>query len=158
MNRPRRTALALIWAWVSIAGGVVLKELEEGICVGGDGGFCGGEGMAVVRVRESRIIQLDGAGGAGDVLEIGSEGVEEDTLADGAAELTDTCGGEFGKDGIEIAEERGGPTFEGEIGRVDAAKGLNTGGASEAADVTVVHGMRWFGLLCRMNDLEVILS
>ncbi len=83
------------WAF----GSLVLQELEQGIRVGGDRGLDGGAGMAVGGIREAGIVQLDGAGGAGDVLEVDGEGLDEGLLADRAAELTDAGLGEIEDDG-----------------------------------------------------------
>ena len=71
--------------------------------MGGDGGLAGGGGVAVNGIVEAGFIELDGAGGAGDVLEVEGEIVDEDGLADDAAELADAGGGEFEDDGIEPA-------------------------------------------------------
>ena len=121
-------------------GGGILEEFQEGIRVGGDGDLAGCGGVAVNGIVEGGFIELDGAGGAGDVLEVEREGLDEDGLANGAPELADAGGGEFEDDGIEIEEESGGLAAGGELRGIVAAEGLNTGGALEAADVAVVHG------------------
>ena len=56
-------------------GGGVFEAGEQGVGVGFDiarGGF-GGE---AVECGESGLVEVDGAGGAGDVFEVGAEGVE----------------------------------------------------------------------------------
>ena len=70
-------------------GGLVFEQTQQGVGVGGDGGLDGGGGVAEVGIREGGIVEFDGAGGAGDVLEVGGEGVDEDGLANGRAELAD---------------------------------------------------------------------
>ena len=70
-------------------GGLVFEQTQQGVGVGGDGGLDGGGGVAEVGIREGGIVEFDGAGSAGDVLEVGGEGVDEDGLANGRAELAD---------------------------------------------------------------------
>jgi hypothetical protein len=99
--------------------------------------------VAEKRIVEAGFVELDGAGGAGDVLEVEREIVDEDGLADDAAELADAGVGEFEDDGIESEEESGGLAAGGDVGGIVAAESLNTVGALEAADVAVVHGGEW---------------
>ncbi len=108
--------------------------------MGGDGGLAGGGGVAVSGIVEAGFIQLDGAGGAGHVLEVEREGIDEGGFADDVTELADAGVGEFEDDGIEIGKEVGELAAGGEVRGIVAAEGLNTGGALEAADVAVVHG------------------
>ncbi len=121
-------------------GGVVFEEFQEGIRVGGDGFLDGGGRVAVGGIVEARLVDLDGAGGAGDVLEVGGEGGDELGLADGSAELADGGFVEPGDDGIQFEEEAGGLAAGSEIGGLGLAEGFDTCGSVEAADVVIVRG------------------
>ena len=94
---------------------------------------------SVRRLHEERTEVLDyvgrwrirgrAAGGAGDGFEAGEEGLEQGSLADRGAELADAGAEEFFQNGIEDGEEQGGFAAEGEIGGIDDAEGLDSGGA-----------------------------
>jgi hypothetical protein len=89
---------------------------------------------------EAGFFDGDSAGGAGDVLEVGEEGVEQGGLADRGAELADAGVEEFFQNGIEGGEEQGGLAAGVEIGGIGGAEGLDSGGAVGVAEGVVVHG------------------
>jgi hypothetical protein len=119
-------------AAIGHGGGVVFEAFEEGIRVGGDGVLDGGGRVTVGGIVEARLVDLDGAGGAGDVLEVEREGGDELGLADGSAELADGGLVEPDDDGMKFEEEAGGFAAGSEIRSIGLAEGFDTGGAVEA--------------------------
>lgn len=90
-------------------------------------------GLAVGGDREARFVDENGAGGAGDVLEVLREGLKEGLLADAG-------GGEFFYDEVEIGVQHGDPAAGGDVAGVVATEGLNMGGTIEGEIAVVVHG------------------
>jgi len=80
--------------------------------------------VAVGGIVEGSFVDLDGAGGAGDGLEVDGEFLDEVGLADGGAELADGGLVELGHDAVEFEEEGGGLAARGEIGGIFGAEDL----------------------------------
>ena len=90
---------------------------------------------------ESGLVEVDGAGGAGDVLEVEPEGVEQGLKAGGPADLADFEAVELAGDGGEVGEAADGFAAGGQVGVVFDAEGVNAVEACVAEDVAVVHLM-----------------
>lgn len=109
--------------------------------------------MAVGGDWKIRLLQGDGAGGAGDVLEVLGQCFNEGLLSDGTAELADAGLGEGFHKGIQLGKKQGGLAGSRKVGGAVAAEGLNTVGAVVAADVFVVH-CRWGGGLMVLAAMD----
>jgi len=122
-----------------IVAGLDDEVREDGVGSGDDGAFVGaGRGTEVV--VEAGFVLRDGGGGAGDVEDIETEGVEEDFLGGGATGFLAGLGsvevfddfGELGKpcDGVAVGREVGGISF---------AEGAYAAKHVVASGFTVVH-------------------
>ena len=128
----------------------VFEQGEDGVRVGEERVLrVGGVGRGgVVADGEGGVGEADGAGGAGDILEVEAEGLEEGGLGDFGAELADFGFAETGEDLIDFVEEGEGEAAGGEVGGVLDAEGADALEALFAKDVSVVHdmmGVDWIG-------------
>jgi hypothetical protein len=117
----------------------VFEAGEQGIGVGLDAALGGLAGEAV-EGGESGLVEIDGAGGAGDVLKVGPEGVEQGLEAGGPAELADFVGVELAGEGGDIGEAGDGLAAGWQVGMIFDAEGADAVEAVVAEDVAVVHG------------------
>ena len=116
------------------------QAVNEGIGGGEQGGVGGWYGQAE-GVGKAGLFLGDGARGAGEVLEVHPQGVEEDFQggAAGGDLLADAGLAQGGLDGAEAREAFGGFAAGGEVGGVFVAKDEHAVNAVGAALFTAVH-------------------
>ena len=99
------------------AEGGFFRELGRGVGVGLDVALSGFAGEAV-ESDESGLVEVDGAGGADDVLEVEPEGVEQGLKTGRPADLADFEAVELAGDGGEVGEAGDGFAAGGQVGVV----------------------------------------
>ena len=120
-------------------GGGGLELGEEGVGSRFQAGLRGSVGRAE-GVGETRLVLRDGGGGAGDVLEVEAEGVEEDFEGGAAAAHLPGLGVvEVADDFADIGEAFPGFAASGEVSGVVGAKSLDAAKHVVAAGFAIVH-------------------
>ena len=119
--------------------GLFLELQEEGVGGGEERDLAAGFRRAEI-VGETGLVLRDGAGGAGDVLQVEPEGVEADfERGDAAALLLRFLGVEVFDDLGDVAEAFLAFAASGEVGGVVGAEGLDAAKHVVAAGFAVVH-------------------
>lgn len=130
----------------------VFEAGEQGVGVELDvalGGFAG----EAVEGGESGRVEVDGAGGAGDVPEVGPKGVEQGLETGGPTELADFEAVELAGEDGDVAEAANGFATGGQVGEVFDAEDVDAVEAVVAEDVAGVHGEDVVMILSRLLEI-----